>query len=560
VSFGVTATAVEALLKLLNPYLPCLPLDPRTLLQTPRTCEIQSVGGGQYVHMGLQKGLENIVGRDLPECSPSLELQFNIDGLPIFKSSNTSLWPILCLVRNSLSKTPFTVGCFCGQSKPGDLNAFMAVFVSELHTLLSTGFEYNNVHYTVLIHSFVCDTPARAMVKCVKGHSGYFGCDKCHTEGEWHGKVTFQNTNAAPRTDAEFSSLSDQDHHLGSSPLSSLPIGMVTNFPLDYMHLVCLGVVRRLLLCWIKGPLSVRLSAVKVNGISDHLKSLKTYIPVEFNRKPRSLDEVNRWKATEFRTFLLYLGPVVLQNMLPCDLYQNFMQLSVAITILASPVFCQQLCDYAEKLLIICVENMKMLYGKGMMVYNVHGLIHLAGDVRRFGSLDNFSSFPFENALKSLKKLVRKPALPLQQLVYRLAERSWCTGSRHSVDMGVVKTSEHTEGPVPREFRHARQYARLQMKDFMLTVESPDNCAKLTDGTLCFVKNILKDVSDIWLVVECITNCQSFFTCPMRSLDLGILQFRCRKLCRLLKFTVNVCACRVHPKHFWHIQSFTVME
>ena len=31
--------------------------------------------------------------------------------------------------------------------------------------------------------------------------------------------------------------------------LSSLPIGLVSQFPLDYLHLVCLGVMRRFLLC-----------------------------------------------------------------------------------------------------------------------------------------------------------------------------------------------------------------------------------------------------------------------------------------------------------------------
>jgi len=66
---------------------------------------------------------------------------------------------------------------------------------------------------------------------------------------------------------------------------------------------------------------------------------------------------------------------------------------------------------------------MKVLYGEGMLVYNVHGLIHLAGDVRRFGTLDKFSAFPFENALKRIKKLVRKPSLPLQQLTDRLFEK-----------------------------------------------------------------------------------------------------------------------------------------
>ena len=98
------------------------------------------------------------------------------------------------------------------------------------------------MHFDVAVHSFVCDAPARAMVKNVKGHSGFHGCEKCHDEGEWHNKMTFLSTDSALRTDDEFAALSDTDHQLGESALAALPIGMVSQFPLDYMHLVCASI------------------------------------------------------------------------------------------------------------------------------------------------------------------------------------------------------------------------------------------------------------------------------------------------------------------------------
>lgn len=54
--------------------------------------------------------------------------------------------------------------------------------------------------------------------------------------------------------------MADEGHHLGSSPLVATSLGMVSGFPLDYMHLVCLGVMRWLLHLWLKGPLACRLS------------------------------------------------------------------------------------------------------------------------------------------------------------------------------------------------------------------------------------------------------------------------------------------------------------
>ena len=69
------------------------------------------------------------------------------------------------------------------------------------------------------------------------------------------------------------------------------------------------------------------------------------------------------------------------------------------------------------------MNNALALYGHEIMVYNVHGLVHLAEDVRKFGCLDNLSAFPFENNLMGLKKIIRKPNCILQQIASRLSEQ-----------------------------------------------------------------------------------------------------------------------------------------
>ena len=100
----------------------------------------------------------------------------------------------------------------------------------------------------------------------------------------------------------------------GDSPFINAGIGMVSQLPIDYMHLVCLGVAKRILLMWIKGSLDISIGSRAVEEISATLKSLKACISCELVRKPRSLAhvEVDSWTATEFRQFLLYIGPVVL--------------------------------------------------------------------------------------------------------------------------------------------------------------------------------------------------------------------------------------------------------
>ena len=102
------------------------------------------------------------------------------------------------------------------------------------------------------------------------------------------------------RTDTAFLLTLDEDHHNGElpSPLTKLNVNMVSQIPLDYMHLVCLGVMRKLATQWMRGPLGTRLPSSSILEISARLNSLKQCIPLEFARKPRDLREIDRFKVT----------------------------------------------------------------------------------------------------------------------------------------------------------------------------------------------------------------------------------------------------------------------
>lgn len=173
---------------------------------------------------------------------------------------------------------------------------------------------------------------------------------------------------------------------------------MVTQIPFEYMHLVCLGVVRKLLNLWLRGGLKYRISQSTANKISEALIHMRSFIPKEFARKPRSLKELDRWKATEFRQLLLYTGPLVLAS-LPKHIFDHFMTLHCAIFIMCNPAVKTNdaLLEYAHSLLKYFVGNFMTLYGKESISYNVHGLLHLVDDVKTFGALDDYSAFPFEN-------------------------------------------------------------------------------------------------------------------------------------------------------------------
>jgi hypothetical protein len=126
--------------------------------------------------------------------------------------------------------------------------------------------------------------------------------------------MTSPEVNAPQRTYQTFMLQIHEGLQNGDSPFINAGVGMVSQLPIDYMHLVCLGVAKRILLMWIKGSLDISIGPRAVEEISATLKSLKACISCELVRKPRSLAhvEVDSWKATEFRQFPLYIGPVVL--------------------------------------------------------------------------------------------------------------------------------------------------------------------------------------------------------------------------------------------------------
>lgn len=391
-----------------------LPKDPRTLLRTPREVSVKFIDGGSYYYLGVQNAISNI--EKTVSCTNSnswtdaheLSMQINIDGIPLFKSGNVTLWPILGRFPE-ISSSPFPIALFCGPSKPKSMDEFMQDFVSEMN---EPCVKLLDKDVTVKLDAVICDAPARAMVKCCKAHMAYNSCERCYQKGIWRNKITFATEKARLRTDEDFKLQLDNAHHTGTSPLVSLPVGLVSQFPLDYMHVVCLGVVRRIILLWSIGPRTCRLSSTLLQAVSNRLNTYRSFMPRQFARKPRSLNEVRMWKATEFRTFLLYTGPVALKGLLSETLYNNFVCLSVAVTICLNTELCQEYANYCEKLFHYFVEQFAKLYGENQLVYNVHCLTHIVDDVRRYGCLDNVSAFPFENYLGHLKGMVRNAKKP----------------------------------------------------------------------------------------------------------------------------------------------------
>ena len=507
IDFNIKQNATDGLLKILRSLKSLehenLPATARTLLKTEKNVEVQMVSGMEYVFLGVESGLRQHFSQypdEVTQTTNDIEIALNIDGLPVFSSNNMSLWPILCAIHLEPIKV-FAVAITYGPSKPSDLT-FIVETVAEINNLLTNGFQYNDRTLNVKLTNVVCDAPAKAMVKKTKQFSGYYGCDRCDQRGSWDGKrITYTEVdNLQLRTDIDYRQKTQLAHHQNGpdSPFVNLPIDMIRAFPIDYMHCVCLGVTRRLILSWMNGK--HRLSKTQLTEIDNRLKEMRLSIPCDFQRKPRPFSEVAHWKATEFRQFLLYTGKFILRGILDKQKYEHFMTFNVAMCILLSPYLLENHLVYARSLLAHFVRNGEVLYGQEFLVYNVHSLLHLADDAELYGGLDKCSAFPFENHLYQMKKLVRSGKRPVVQIVKRLGEVAAATQSK-----------------------------KCGLKNSHIKCRFPDNAYLLDDNETCvdILEEANKDANDGTVMYRCniYRNPQPMFTRPCDSRVVGIYNF-----------------------------------
>ncbi|OXA41115.1 hypothetical protein Fcan01_24045 [Folsomia candida] len=195
----------------------------------------------------------------------------------------------------------FVGSLFYGSQKPQNLDSFLDPFVDDMK-ILESGISLNSVVYTVVFKYIIADAPARSFNKYVKGHNAYFGCERCYRRGTWKKRVIYPIKPMPDLyNDMSFRQRIFDSHHKESpSPLEMLDFGMISQIPLDYMHLICLGVMKKLITVWTDGPRGHRLSPKQIKIISSRMLLYRASMPTEFARKPRELNELCHWKATEF--------------------------------------------------------------------------------------------------------------------------------------------------------------------------------------------------------------------------------------------------------------------
>lgn len=126
---NLTHSASSQILKYLNKYNMIgmqLPSDSRTFLSTQRTVPIVRMESNEFSRMSFQA--------EFTKCTMEVRPIFNMNGLPLHKSSKKDLWPILCEIDILPEKPVMAIAAYMRESKP-NINAYLEQFVTELGQL-----------------------------------------------------------------------------------------------------------------------------------------------------------------------------------------------------------------------------------------------------------------------------------------------------------------------------------------------------------------------------------------------------------------------------------------
>lgn len=164
------------------------------------------------------------------------------------------------------------------------------------------------------------------------------------------------------------------------------------------MHCVLLNVTKNLTDLWLTPKHKNKTYYIKPfqkKVLNKRISSIKLWKRVF--RPPKPLHHEFKYKASEYRSMLLFYLPICLRGLLPKKYVDHFQLLSSAIYILLQSTISHDELDEAKNLLSSFVTLFQVLYGPSKMTMNIHLLTHLPECVQNLGPLWSYSMFSFES-------------------------------------------------------------------------------------------------------------------------------------------------------------------
>lgn len=269
--------------------------------------------------------------------------------------------------------------------------------------------------------------------------NGYFGCGTCLSKGASVKTLKNTSTQAYPYDIEGFSNghgpLRGHEETLqhalqaeqegipkfgvkGVTWLVTCPrFNLVRGVTIDYMHCVCIGVVKKLIFLWTnvhykQFPWFIGTHKTEIENRMQQIKP-----PNRITRLPRPFSDIANWKATEFRNFLLYYAVPTLHGILPETYFNHLSCLIYAIFTLSCVSISKDKLKAASLNINRFCSNFSALYHESFESSNMHALLHLPEKVRDLGPLWAHSCFFFEDLNKDLRQMFHGTQNVAQQII-----------------------------------------------------------------------------------------------------------------------------------------------
>lgn len=367
--------------------------------------------------------------------SRNFSVTINTDGMDLGTSASRSAWPIFMYINELSPKNRkrhiIFAGIWVGKTSP-NMSLFLKPFVDELKELADEGFHWHNrtgeeITSRVLPLLGIFDSAARYKLLNLSAYSGYYGCTFCYQRAEYIPKIGCRFTIVDPPAPLRtHESMMDNMLNFHNSternkkrkilqnkgckgfsqlvtlhPYFNLGRGVIV----DFMHNALLGVTRTLFMIFTDsfGKEYYLGDPEMKNILDERLKSIR--VPNSITRTPREVKFAKKWKASEWRMFLIFYGLLCFDGLLPQKYFIHFAMLSSAFYLLIQKSVSYADIELADTYLRQFVFLTEEYFDKVSMVYNQHQLLHATAAAKDWGPLWGPNAFIFEGENRNLSQM-----------------------------------------------------------------------------------------------------------------------------------------------------------
>ena len=256
------------------------------------------------------------------------------------------------------------------------------------------------------------------------------------------------------------------------------------SFPLDTMHCMSQNIPKLLMRMW-RGLLFPNrnmpwvLTEGQWQAVNYSLAQSRSLIPTHVGTAPQNTATCMNWTSSEYHTFLTIYGAPALKANLPQLYGINLMRYRHILRLADKKTFTEaEIQDFRSRVGVFVQEYERIYFGNiaqqlRVCTIQIHYLLHLADNIRDFGSPVNFSQWALERFLRDIKHLARSPSLKYTSITINLLDLERRRHANFATSLPITTSYKHTQTGQPpllldrtqdkRPSRWARKLAQAQL-------------------------------------------------------------------------------------------------